>query len=158
MGKKASISLEVEIDNDAFKELVKAAANVTVDHFVFALAKAMPWFNIEARSIVERRRRLYMPLWKTYLNEPDHSYRYYASDARKTLQQLENGAEAAFLEGEIPFGSSKTAWTVSFAEMLQLNGTEAGGRLMVSLGIGGVSTLRSKRWRMHLRLMSPPVI
>jgi hypothetical protein len=133
VGKSAAISLEVKIDNDAFRELVKAAASVTADHIAFAMAKAMPWAEFEARSIVERRRRLYAPLWKTYLSEPDRSYRDYAGIARKTLQQLENGAEVAFIEGEIPSGLAQTAWPVSFAEMIRLNGTEAGG-------LGGIAT------------------
>ena len=129
VGKKAGISLEVKIDNDVFRELVKAAANTTVDHIAFAIAKAMPWAAFEARSIVERRRRLYAPVWKTYLSEPDQSYRDYAKIARKTLQQLENGAEVSNLEGEIPSGLALTAWPVSFAEMIRLNGTQAGGGL-----------------------------
>jgi hypothetical protein len=129
VGKSAAISLEVKIDNPAFRELVKAAANTTVDHIAFAMAKAMPWAEFEARSIVERRRRLYAPLWKTYFGEPDQKYRDYAGIARKTLQQLENGAEVAFVEGEIPSGLAQTAWQASFAEMIRLNGTEAGGGL-----------------------------
>ena len=129
VGKKAAISLEVKIDNDAFRELVKAAANTTVDHTAFAMAKAMPWAEFGARSILERRRRLYAPLWKSYFSDPDQRYRDYAGLAKKTLQQLENGAEVAMIEGDIPSGSAQTSWPISFAEMIRLNGTQAGGGL-----------------------------
>ena len=45
--------------------------------------------------------------------------------APKSLQQIEDGAEVAWIEGEISSASATTAWPISFSEMIRLNGTEA---------------------------------
>src|SRR4030095_4912274 len=67
---------------------------------------------------------LYAPLWKSYLLDSERTYRDYASMARSTLQQLDNGVEVAFIEGEIS-SDGKTAWPLSFAEMIRLNGADS---------------------------------
>jgi hypothetical protein len=121
--KTATISLEVKIDDFAVRELVKAANGASSERMAQAMAKAMPWHTFNARAIAERRTRLYTRLWATYFDDPSRSYREYAAIARNTLQQSDEGVEVAFLEGEIPTHAATTAWPVSFAEMLRLNGT-----------------------------------
>ena len=124
LGKKVKISFDIKIDDVAFRQLVKAAAETSNDHFALAMAKAMPWGSVDARGIVERRTRLYAPLWKSYLLDSESTYRDYARIARTTLQQLDNGVEVAWLEGEIT-SDGHTAWPVSFAEMIRLNGSDS---------------------------------
>ena len=51
--KTVNISLEVAIDDFAFRELLKAANETSIGHFAFAKAKGMPWDRVQARSIVE---------------------------------------------------------------------------------------------------------
>lgn len=124
LGKKVKIGFDIKIDDVAFRQLVKAAAETSNDHFALAMAKAMPWDSVDARGIVERRTRLYAPLWKSYLLDSERTYRDYARMARLTLQQLDNGVEVAWLEGEIT-SDGHTAWPVSFAEMIRLNGSDS---------------------------------
>jgi len=129
IGNTVKIGLDVKIDDFAFRQLLKATNGASTDQFAAAMAKAMPWDTQRARSIVERRTRLYSPLWTAYLNNPHASYRNYAATAQNHLRQLEDGAEVAFLEGNINDAIARTSWNRSFAEMIRLNGTEASNDL-----------------------------
>src|SRR5262249_31563277 len=119
--------LEVKIDDVAFSKLLRFATQTTVDHVALAMAKAMPWGSQAARSMIDRRTRLYAALWKDYLANPNRSYRDYAGIARSTLQQMDNAAEVGGMEADFPAGSAKTAWPISFAEMIRLNGSRPDG-------------------------------
>ena len=130
LGKSVNISLEVKIDDFAFRQILKAAKENSPNQLAAAaMAKAMPWDKALARSIVERRTRLYTPLWQAYLDDPERPYRDYAAFAGNVLQRTEEGVEVAFRESTIPASSAVTGWPMSFAEMIRLNGTATGGAL-----------------------------
>lgn len=142
LGKKVNVSLTTTIGNAAFRTILQTTASASdlSNRASIAMAKAMPWSREEARSIVERRARLYSKLWSAYFADPQRGYRDYARLADQILRNTDNGVEVAFLESSIATGSGQTFWNISFAEMIRLNGTEAGG------GIGGIDTA----WR-HFR-------
>jgi hypothetical protein len=110
-------------------------AATPVENFASALALAMPWMNIsDARQSAARRRQLYAPLWKLYLQHPDHTQAELASAAE---QQVKNeGRTELILTERTPFGPQP----FSFAGLTQINGNTRGACQAFTLGCSILQT------------------
>jgi hypothetical protein len=61
--------LELKFEDRAVRALLKQAASLDKDHLARALARALPWANVEARRTPMMRVELYAPLWRAYLDQ-----------------------------------------------------------------------------------------
>lgn len=135
---QATVSVELKIDNVALRRLLPFAATANQDQISKALAKAMPIFkDVQARTILERKERLYAPLWKLYLNRPDLSVREYARTAQNFLETVSGGKEISGFEGPAMFANGGTPHPLTFAGQIFLNG---------STSQSGVSSGIAQKW------------
>jgi hypothetical protein len=73
--KKCSIVAQLTLPPEAFGIVRERVAAAEATELGASLGAAMPWMNLAGRQSVALRRRLYGPLWASYLADPDHMHR-----------------------------------------------------------------------------------
>ena len=73
--KKCSMVAQLTLPPEAFSIVRARVAGAEPKALGASLGAAMPWMDLAGRQSVALRRRLYGPLWASYLAEPDHVHR-----------------------------------------------------------------------------------
>jgi hypothetical protein len=98
VGRSADLTLQMRLDDGAFRAVLPALAAGRDPDFAAALGAAMPRrAGSEGRSDPERRRELYGPLWAHVLEHPDAPARALVALARQHLAKSEE-PQLGFLE------------------------------------------------------------
>jgi hypothetical protein len=132
INQKAQVSLELKIENEPLKKLVKLLSNSNGDDLAaHALAKAMPYMKaFDARRNPKFRDLCYYPMWRHYLEHDDLTPDECLGLARKTilkvtqLDQIPGGSDLANREGGIGLGPSDAPYEdiFTFAGQVFYNG------------------------------------
>ena len=130
-GGEVELRLELKLADGLFRELTSLMALGQVEFFAKALARAMPWDTIRARSEPEFRQGVYAPLWMTYLTEKAKDWTPQRA-AQRAAAWLKQDKIAKGVGGEVAFWEG-TGRPGTFADVLDKNsrladvGTQYGG-------------------------------
>jgi hypothetical protein len=131
----ATLNVQIVVPNAVMRTVLPALAATPVENFASSLALAMPWMNIsDARQSAARRRQLYAPLWKLYLEHPDHTQGEFASAAEQHVRN--EGRTELILTERRPSGPDP----FSFAGLTQINGNTRGACQAFTLGCSILQT------------------
>ena len=130
--------LEVKLDNEGFRALLPAASVYDPSAYARALARALPWADVNGRAIVPLREQLYAPLWRQYLVDSSLTFDELGTLAVNQLRKNPSGKRLVTLES--------TSMPASLREIARLQAHLRGVVRDCHAGFKKLSDGRNENW------------